>query len=331
MAVILNGEEFNFSDFQRLGHTKILEAGFGRPAERRWPDRVFSQMLAELETAAGNSTTAQESAAAAAQSESNAAQSETNAETAEIGAVAAKDLAIAAAASADFPFTTTAGTASAYTVNFTPDRIVGDGFTMRVNFHTSCNAAPTIAVDGGTAYEIVDGLSLTDAGAYRQLDSGDIRTGMNLIVTYDSTVNKMVITGGFPIYELSRDLNFNGYNAKNIRGYNSGASYPGALKDGAATKYYYFANATRLYNIKVKTSTGTINVVLSKNGSTDINFGAGPSTTVGVTSTLTAKAVNHSSNAYIDFAQGDFIKFTFSSNSAAADFLCLLDAQGNYA
>lgn len=246
-----------------------------------------------------------------------------------IAAEAASVVAVAAAASADFPFVTSSGTSTAYTANFSPDRTVGDGFSMRVNFHTACGATPTMSVDGGTAYEIVDGGSFTSGGAFRPLDANDIRTGMNLILTYDSTVGKFVITGNFPIYELSRDLKFNGYGYTYLRTYENFIIVQGELKDGEVAAKVWFTSATRLYNIKRKSSTGTINVTFNKNGSTDINFGVSPSTTVAVTSTLTEVAVNHSGNAYIDFAEGDYMKITFASNSAAQNFFCKLDMEEN--
>lgn len=131
-------------------------------------------------------------------------------------AIAARDVAVAAAVSSDFPFATTAGTGSAYTVDLTPNAVIGDGFAIRLNFHTACANNPTLRFDGGTVYALVDGLNRTTGGAYRTLDAGDIFIGMNLVVMFDSVANQFVIVGGFPIYKLSRDLDMNGFDAVNV-------------------------------------------------------------------------------------------------------------------
>lgn len=145
-------------------------------------------------------TEAAASAAAALVSENNAGTSEDNAA---ISAAAA----IAAAASADFSFVTTAGTSTAYTVNFTPDRIVGDGFAARVNFHTASGASPTLSVDGGTAYGLVDGSTVDSSGAYPDVAAARIATGATLIVLFDSLINKFIVIG-LPalgdLYKVSR-------------------------------------------------------------------------------------------------------------------------------
>lgn len=43
--VFLAGEEFLPSDFSGIGHTEILVASGTRPAEARWPERIFARML----------------------------------------------------------------------------------------------------------------------------------------------------------------------------------------------------------------------------------------------------------------------------------------------
>lgn len=93
---------------------------------------------------------------------------------------------------------------------------------------------------------------------------------------------------------------------------------------------YVFMEPVRLYNISVKTSTGTCDVTLNDSNTTDITFGGTPGATVSVTSTLTEHAVNHSSNAYYDFSRGDTLQLDISNISGAEDLIIGLDTVENY-
>lgn len=114
-----------------------------------------------------------------------------------------RDQALAAVTSASMPFTVTAGSSTAYTATIT-GYTVGDGSTIRISFHTACGNSPTLAVNGGTAYAIVtpDDVALT---------SGEIATGQNLLIMYDTYINKWVVTGGLEFNKLRQDLNANGH------------------------------------------------------------------------------------------------------------------------
>lgn len=334
---VIDGENFELSDFRGLGHSEILPAipGEGIPAEPRFPDRMFRRINNAVGDIDGDSTAAAASAAAALVSENNAATHEDGAEAAAVLAVTAKDIAVAAATSVQFPFATTAGTASAYTASTggSPTLPIGDGFAIRLNFHTANNASPTLNIDGTGALELVDGLNLAAGGSYRSLDANDIFLGMNLVVMKDTsfTPNKYVITGGFPIYELSRDLNANGYNIKNLRTYTNGVKYQGALKNGVAVGRFLFTTNTRLFKIKRKVVSGSIDVSLSKNGSQLISFTDSPNDTVHCSTSLTEATISEGGNPYVDFVAGDYIEFTFTNNSSATYFFCQFDMQENYA
>lgn len=330
--VQLNGEDFTLSMFRGLGHSTILDAGYGRPAEPLFPDRIFAQMLVEIEAAEGAGA-----AGAAALAATEAARDTTliyknDASASKDAAAISAAIAAAAATASQLPNFTTTGTGSAYVVTpGSPTPPATDDFAMRINVHTTNGASPTLNYGGEGALELVDGLNVSNTGAFRSLGASELYAGQNLLVVKETRVspNKWVIIGGLPLIKLAQDMNAAGFNITNIRGYQGGFCVDGTLANGLYARRFYFANATRLYNIKVGVSTGTIDVVFNKNGSTDIGFGAG-STTVSVTSTLTAKAVNHTGNAYIDFAQGDFIQFTFSNNSSASNFLAITDKRENY-
>jgi hypothetical protein len=330
--VVLNGETFTLSQFRGVGHSAVLPAGNGRPAEPRFPDRIFSQFLVELNNVESDKTDAAASAVAAAAAEAAAEGYRDQTEGYKNETLTAKNIAVAAATSSQFPFATTGGTSSVYTINLgSPSQSIGDGFAIRVNFHTANAASPTLNIDGTGAKELVDGLNLSAGGVYRSLDANDIYAGMNLIVGYDATKNKYVIQGGFPIYELSRDLNANGYGIKNKRGYDYQVTYSGDLADGVVTTKIFFPTATRLYGLKRKVRTGAINAQLAKNGTQVISFTDSPSDVIHFTTSILTATVFEAGNSYIDFDAGDYIEATFSDNSAAADAWIALDIQENYA
>ena len=101
-------------------------------------------------------------------------------------AVAAKDAAEAAAASSSFPFAVTSGTASAYTLDFTPNQVTMAGSVFRAQFHVANENSPTISVDGGSALEIVN-------SAGQSLNAGDIAINRIYMVLYDVALTKWVI------------------------------------------------------------------------------------------------------------------------------------------
>lgn len=51
MSVVLAGETFALEDFRGLGHSETLDASGTRPAEPRFPDRIFARLLEEIEAA----------------------------------------------------------------------------------------------------------------------------------------------------------------------------------------------------------------------------------------------------------------------------------------
>lgn len=149
-------------------------------------------LISKVATVAGRMDTQETTATTAA---TNAATSETNAATSEANAATSAAAAIAAAISTDFPVGSTAGTGGAYTVDFDPNRIVGDNFVARINFHTINTDYPTLAIDSNTVYEIVDGDSIDKDGNYARIIAGRIKSGMSLIILFDSSINKYVARG----------------------------------------------------------------------------------------------------------------------------------------
>jgi hypothetical protein len=125
----------------------------------------------------------------AGEAETDAATASTAADTAtgaRDAAVVAKNAAEAAAASASFPFGVTAGTSTAYTLNFTPDQPTSAGSAFRVQFHTGCGNNPTLSVDGATAANLVN-----QAG--QNLQSGDIATNRIYMIIYDAALSKWTV------------------------------------------------------------------------------------------------------------------------------------------
>lgn len=332
--VVLNGETFTLSQFRGLGHSTILAAGYGRPQEPLFPDRIFAQFLTELATIDGAAGDAQQSAAEALASEeaAEAAQVETEALRDETESL--KDIVVAAATSVQFPFVSTGGTSAAYTgsLGYSPTPVIGDGFAVRLNIHTPNAATPTFNLDGTGALELVDGQNISAGGVYRSLGANEFFAGMNLIVQKETgvTPNKWVITGGYPLYKLARDLDAAGFGIKNNRGYNYQITYPGDLEDGVVEKRIWFPTATRMFGLKRKNGSGTINAQFAKNGSQVISFTDSPSDVVHFTTGILTATVFEAGNSYIDFAAGDYIELTFSGNASAQNAWIVLDIQENY-
>jgi hypothetical protein len=188
--VTLNGETFALDDFRGMGHARVRPAGFGRPAEPLFPDRIFAQMTTVIDenvdasgSAAASATTANAKAVIATAQASIAT---------EQAAVAT-----AAATSAEYPFLTTAGTGTAYTA--VTSLAVADGFSARVNFTNASGNNPTLRVDSptvtGTAYGLVDGARTDVNGAYVAIVAGRIPAGGNFVVFFDTRINKYVVYG----------------------------------------------------------------------------------------------------------------------------------------
>lgn len=236
---------------------------------------------------------------------------------------AARDAAIAAANSLEFPFSVTAGTSTAYTINFTPDLTFGDGSTIRVSIHTASGDAPTLAVDGGSAHEIV-------APGNRSLIAGELAQDYNFLLQYDSSLTKWVIMGGLNPATWQSNRNANGNSITNLRDTEDQILRKGTVTAVTDEFVHKFTRAERWHNIYPDLEAGTCDFTLKKNG-TAIDFGAGPSTTVSATTTRTAVAVNHSGNAYIDFAIGDVLRITISNISSADTLTVDIDRTKNYA
>lgn len=340
--VVLAGETFTLSQFRGLGHSTILAAGFGRPQEPLFPDRIFAQFLVELDSVTGNASAAQAAQAAAEDARDDAEgfrdegedfRDETEVLRNETESL--KDITLAAATSVQFPFVTTGGTSAAYTASlgYSPTPSIGDAFALRVNIHTPNAANPTFNLDGTGALEMVDGQNLSGGGSYRSLGANEFFTGMNLILMKETglTPNKWVITGGYPLYKLARDLDAAGFGIKNKRGYDYQVTYSGELEDGVQAVKMRFPTATRVYGLKRMNRVGTINAQFTKNGSQVISFTDSPSDTVHFTTSILTATIFEGGNAYLDFAAGDYIEITFSGNSGAIDSWMAWDIQENYA
>lgn len=214
IEVTLNSNTYNDASFLDDGHQTnflgalsdfLVEAGNVNTAKQ------------EAETAQGLAEDAQ---IAAETAQTSAETAETNAETAQAGAEAARDLAetyrdqaqsAAAAASKGVPFTTTSGTGAAYTADFTPDLTAADANYFALNIHAAnTTTAPTLAVEGGTAYPIVIGYDR------RPIPIGLLDVGRNVILAFDGTNNEYAIIGGLPLFEFNRDINANGYDITGV-------------------------------------------------------------------------------------------------------------------
>jgi hypothetical protein len=151
---------------------------------------AIPNITADIATVAGNAVTAGSTATTSASTATTQAGIAT---TKAAEALASAATAVAAATSTDYPFTTTAGSSTAYTVDFTPDRTVADGFSARINFHTTSGANPTLTVDGASTKGLVDGSRFDGTGAYINISAGRIPAGFNGIVMYDSGIDKYVV------------------------------------------------------------------------------------------------------------------------------------------
>jgi hypothetical protein len=253
--IIINGNNYPESSFKEYAVFDTLP-------------RVINDVGIVANTTQANvvASTAQANAAGA-----SAAQSLVSANNAATSAASA----IAASASADYPFATTTGTASAYLVDFTPNRVVGVGFSMRCMFHLDCNAQPTMKVDNNAAFEIVDDDTFVN-GSHRPLDAGDITTGMNLVLTFKSAINKFVVTGGLAMQKLVRDLNMNGFTLVNagdfIEGFNAIPQNIGIITSGtvalaAVTGNKKFLTNGGAFTLAAPTTDTNIELIVTNNSS----------------------------------------------------------------
>jgi hypothetical protein len=188
------------------------------------------------------------------------------------------------------------------------------------------SAADTTKWMWGTITAFTGGTGATTFNITQVGSSGATASDWNVVITGPGGVE--LVNEADPT--LSNDLDAAGFKVNNVRSYNHGFNIDGRLKDGLYANRWYFGVPTRIFKVNRKCGTGSITAVFSKNGSTDINFGVSPSTSVSVTTSLTESAVNQGGNAYIDFAAGDFMAVTFSSNSSAENFFAQFDAQENY-
>jgi hypothetical protein len=206
MSVTLNGEVFDVDRFRGMNHTRNVPAGFGRPAEPLFPDRIFWQMLKVINDNLEASGEAAESAAEALAYRDTAA---THAATAQ----AARDQAVNAATSADYPYAPlTGGTGAAYTVNFTPDRTVSDGFVMRVNVSFDCELNPTMTVDANPPYPMLDAKRLLNDGVtHAGFAAKELLAGMTLELMYDARISAFLVQNAIlagTVANVSRAANY---------------------------------------------------------------------------------------------------------------------------
>lgn len=134
--IIINGVTYTEAQFNAYGYEEALPS-------------MINNVAVVAGVVQSNSDNANASATAAAASSSAATTAKTQAET-------ARDVAVSAAVSTDYPYASTSGTASAYTVNLTPDRVVGDGFSLRVKFHVAPTAGATLKIDNQPAYPLAN-------------------------------------------------------------------------------------------------------------------------------------------------------------------------------
>jgi hypothetical protein len=253
--IIINGNNYPESSFKEYAVFDNL------PRVINDVGIVANQVQANVVTAGNHANAAGVSAAQSLVSANNAA----------ISAASA----IAASASADYPFATTTGTAAAYLVDFTPNRVVGVGFSMRCMFHVDCIAQPTMKVDNNAVFEIVDDDTFVN-GLHRPLDAGDVTTGMNLVLTFKASINKFVVTGGLAMQKLVRDLNMNGFTLVNAgdftEGFNAIPQNIGTITSGtvalaAVTGNKKFLTNGGAFTLAAPTTNTNIELIVTNNAS----------------------------------------------------------------
>lgn len=302
----INGNTYTEAMFLNRGYVTALPA-----------------LTEDMATVAGEvQTNADQVALDEIQTNADAATCTTKASEASVSAATA--VAAASAASKGIPFVTTSGSSTAYTADFTPDLSGGDGELFSLDIHTAnTSTSPTLAIDGGSAKSLV---ALTG----RSLAVGELYIGANITVSYDGENDRYEIQGGLPLRRLENEVDANGNNLVNVRGYQRQVVVHGEISDGLLTRKMWFDKATRIFKSKPFVRTGTVTVVVNHNGSDDIGWDDPTDTEIDVTSTPTEVEVNEDSNAYFDVAAGDYLQFTFSAASSAEDFIMPFETQENY-
>lgn len=263
---------------------------------------VGGAVAREAQAAVDSAAAASTSESNAAASESGAGDSETAAQAAQTAAETARDQAQAAAGSVTALNNLNATTDPTANHDSVDTAAIGTEFSkgsIWINTNTSevyrcIDDTPTAAV------WILTTLTVDELGGMATQEA-----------------NAVAITGG-TIAGIKR------------RGYGrQGFVVSGTLTNITVPTRFYAETNLRIHNMKFQTDAGTVDVVQSVNGADNIGFGAGPSDTVSVTTTLTEVAVNEDSNAYVDLNQGDYIEVTLSNVSSATNLLVLMDAEDN--
>lgn len=233
----------------------------------------------DIADAVANAAAAAASATAAAASATAASSSATS---------AAASAAAAGAAASGFQFATTAGTGSAYTVDFGEDITYSDGVTVRIEAHADNSANCTLNADGLGAKKILDGA--------RQLYAGEFLTGDILTLVYDEGAD-----GGSGAFIISAGLQTVVY-AYRV----TGAIADGAL-DPKLDDHVMYAGDIILTQVALKAGTATVTFDI---GGTPLGGTANSAST-----TLNTQA-HSSANTR---AVGNEFNATISSASSAED------------
>tara|TARA_B100000989_G_scaffold296912_1_gene281210 strand:+ start:350 stop:1342 length:993 start_codon:yes stop_codon:yes gene_type:complete len=166
-----------------IGYQKNWAKGLNHMAE------VANAIDAKAEAVDGAATDLSAAVASAQQHRDDAGDFKDQTQTLRDEAETFRDQAASSVAAAQYPVVTTGGTGAAYTANFDPDLVVVDGAAFRLNIHAANLAQPTLAVDGGTAKELVRN-NFGDAIEANELPNGSIA-----VVHYESTLDKYVVLG----------------------------------------------------------------------------------------------------------------------------------------
>jgi hypothetical protein len=165
------------------------------------------------------SNAANTSVAARDVSIANSASSGVNAVSANNSAISAAASAAAAAGivvGADFRYGQSAGTSTAYTLDFSPDVVLINGFRVFMEAHVGCGNAPALSVDGSAFYPIMNGLVRNSTGSYKAVTLGEIHAAQQVILIFRSDIGAgAFLAQNLPLKHLAQTLegNNSGVNA----------------------------------------------------------------------------------------------------------------------
>jgi hypothetical protein len=178
-------------------------------------------------------------------------------------------------------------------------------FRMLTEFHVACGASPTLAIDGGTAYPLVDGLSRNSSNVYRSFAAGDIHAGMKGFIYFDGGISKYVFIG-MPTKYLSDVLNGNNFGIT--------ASYRPSDAVSAA-KTFALADAGRLQRLtgstaRIWTLPANASVAFVADTEIDVLNGATANLTLTADAGVTVNGVTAGSIVLSPYEAGQFKKIS---------------------